>query len=379
MAVVRQSPNMSAIAAALGVSAATVSNALSGKGRVSPELADKVRATAAALGYVPSLTARALRTGRSGVLGLVLPDIGNPLFPQIAQAIENAAAAAGYGVLIADSRGGIATQTEAINRLIERGVDGMVVVPRHGTRIADIGCPVAVIDTPSTPGNTVSADHWQGGEAIGRHLAQLGHRRVLLVGNYRSSNVQNDRIGGLRAGLGPGVHCDTLWIETVEGTGGPGCPLGLADKARGGFTGFAAVSDLSALRALTELQRAGIGVPEMVSVTGFDDLIWSPVVTPALTTVRMDLPTIADLAIGALIRAIEPEAEGELTTTATTTRRVSCLPDRVPMQLVVRQSSGPASVLSPDAAASADPALPALSQSWHAKHQTQPTAGEPKT
>ena len=336
MKAVRTGSNMSAIAAALGVSAATVSNALSGKGRVSPELVEKVRAKAAELGYVPSLTARALRTGRTGVLGLVLPDIANPLFPQIAQAIENAASNAGFGVLIADSRGDIGQQTEAINRLLERGVDGMVIVPRRGTRIADVGCPVAVIDTPSTPGNTVSADHWDGGAQMGRHLAALGHRKVLLIGTGSSSNVQNDRIGGLRAGLGAEVECETLWIEKVEALSGKGCPLGLVAKAKAGFTAFAAVSDLSALRALTELQRAGIRVPEMVSVTGFDDLVWSPVVTPALTTMRMDMAQIADLAVAALTGAIEAVGGIE----PETAEKVSSARDRVPMQLIVRQSSG---------------------------------------
>lgn len=335
MAINRTGPNMNAIAAALGVSAATVSNALSGKGRVSPELVEKVRAKAAELGYVPSLAARALRTGRTGVLGLVLPDIANPLFPQIAQAIENAASNAGYGVLIADSRGDIAMQTEAINRLLERGVDGMVIVPRRGTRIADVGCPVAVIDTPSTPGNTVAADHWGGGVQMGRHLAGLGHRKVLLIGNNPSSNVQNDRVGGLKSGLGPDVECETLWIEKIEAASGEGCPLGLAEKAAAGFTAFAAVSDLSALRALTELQRAGIGVPEAVSVTGFDDLIWSPVVTPALTTIRMNMATIADLAVAALIRVISQDGDTEPATAG----KVSSETDRVPMQLIVRQST----------------------------------------
>ena len=103
----RPGPSLTEIAAALGVSAATVSNALSRKGRVSSDVAEKIRRRAAALGYVPSPAARALRTGRTGVLGLVLPDIANPLFPQIAQAIEAAASGVGRGVLIADSRGSV--------------------------------------------------------------------------------------------------------------------------------------------------------------------------------------------------------------------------------------------------------------------------------
>jgi LacI family transcriptional regulator len=328
---------MSVIAAALGVSAATVSNALSGKGRVSPELADKVRTKAAELGYVPSLTARALRTGRSGVLGLVLPDIGNPLFPQIAQAIENAAATAGFGVLIADSRGDNAMQTLAIQRLMERQVDGIVIVPRFGTRIADLGCPVAVIDSPSTPGNTVSSDHWQGGQLVADHLVQLGHRDVVLIGANPQSNVQNDRIGGIRSRLPKDARVEVLWIEKIEAASGAGCPLGLAERVEGGFTAFAASNDLHALRAVTELQRAGICIPERATVVGFDDLAWSSVVSPSITSVRQDMATIAEIAVSALLGIIDDEnpdvpAAGGL---AVAPR------DRVPMTLVARQTSGP--------------------------------------
>ncbi|MBP1859324.1 LacI family DNA-binding transcriptional regulator [Rhizobium herbae] len=342
MAVARTGSNLSQIAALLGVSSATVSNALSGKGRVSAELAEKVRATAAELGYTPSLTGRALRTGRTGVLGLVLPDIANPLFPQIAQAIEHAASKAGYGVLIADSRGDVALQTDAINRLIERNVDGIVIVPRLGTRIADIGCPVAVIDSPSTPGNTVSADHWQGGQAIAEHLVSLGHRKFLLIGNNPASNVQNDRIGGMKSRLPEGGIADVLWIERHEQVHGKGSLLGLKQKLDQGFTAFAAVSDLHALRALTELQRAGIGVPEDASVTGFDDLVWSSVITPSLTTVRMNMAEIADIAIAALVRVIEADTASGSDIPRTATGTVAAAErSSVPMQLVVRQTSGP--------------------------------------
>ena len=335
--VARSGPNLSRIAASLNVSVATVSNALSGKGRVSSELAERIRSTAAALGYVPSQAGRALRTGRSNVLGLVLPDIANPLFPRIAQAIEYAASVAGYGILIGDSRGDTGMQNEAISRLIERGVDGLIIVPRRGTRITGAGCPIAVIDTPSTPGNTVSADHAQGGQLIGAHLRILGHRNILLIGNNPTSNVQNDRIDGIRAALGDGADTETLWVETLEEREGPGCTLGLARRVEDGITAFAAVSDLAALRALTELQRAGVAVPNRVSVTGFDDLIWSSVVSPALTTVRMDMATIAEIAIAALVDAICRNAAAD--DLPGVHRLVTAPKDRVAMELVIRQSS----------------------------------------
>lgn len=335
MALQKPAANLHGIAAALGVSSATVSNALSGKGRVSAELGERIRKMAAEMGYVPSPAARALRTGRSGVLGLVLPDIGNPLFPQIAQAIEKAAADAGYGVLIADSHGEIAKQTDAINRLIERGVEGMVVVPRRGTRIADVDCPVAVIDSPSTPGNTVAADHWDGGVQIGRHLAGLGHSNVVMIARNSDSNVQNDRIGGIRSGLTASARTDTLWIASLEERHGEGCRLGVADKVRQGFTAFAAASDLHALRVLTELQDEGIAVPDEASVTGFDDLIWASVVTPSLTTIRMDMARIAEVAVTALVRAIDGEDPANRPAAGGVVADIS----KVAMELIIRRSS----------------------------------------
>lgn len=343
MSTPKQAANLGDVAQVLGVSVATVSNALSGKGRVSAELIPRIRETAARLGYVPSPAARALRTGRSNVLGLVLPDLASPLFPQIAQAIEFAANKAGYGVLIADSRGDVAQQTSAINRLVARDVDGLIVVPRRGTRVADMGCPVAVIDSPSTPGNTVSADHWQGGELVGAHLAGLGHRKVVLIGSSPASNVQNDRIGGMRAGLGAGVESAVLWIERHEEEHGPGAPLGLGDWAARGFTGFAAVSDVHALRVMTELSRAGLRIPEAVSVTGFDDLPWSSAIIPPLTTVRTDLPLLAEIAVASLVRVIDGKAKTE-------TGIVSSIDvARVPMSLVARETSAAVAKPSPTA------------------------------
>lgn len=301
----KQTINLSDVAKALGVSVATVSNALSGKGRVSAALIARIKEQAARMGYVPSHTGRALRTGRNSVLGLVLPDIANPLFPQIAQAIEAAAAAAGYGILIADSRGDVSLQTEAISRLIEYGVDGLVIVPRLGTRIAGLDIPVAVIDSPSTPGNTVAADHWQGGELVGRHLLSYGHQKVLLIGKNPASVVQSDRLGGIRAGLGKQTHIEILWIEPHEAEFGKGAHLGLNAKIAAGVTAIAAVSDVHALRAITELYHSGYRVPDDVSVIGFDDLFWASGITPALSTVRMDLPRIGEIAIASLIQAIE--------------------------------------------------------------------------
>lgn len=331
-------PNLSELARHLGVSIATVSNALSGKGRLSPELAKRIRDAANKMGYIPSQAGRALRTGRSGVLGLVLPDIGNPLYPEIAQEIERVATDAGYGVLIANSRDEIAAQDKAIFQLIERGVDGIVIVPRRGTKVPETACPIAIIDTPTTPRNTVSADHFEGGAQVARHLRALGHRRILLIGDDSSSNVQNARIGGMLSELAGAEQAETIWIVEVETVRGKGCTLGLADWRAKGFTAFACVSDPHALRALTELQSAGIAIPAEATVTGFDNLQWSSFISPPLTTVKMNMPEIAALTLEALVEAIQSrEASDETPSPPVTARKAA-----VPMELVVRRSSGPA-------------------------------------
>ncbi len=348
MAGKRTGPNLTKIGEALGVSSATVSNALSGKGRVSADLVKKIRKKASEMGYVPSRAGRALRTGRSGVLGLVLPDIANPIFPQIAQAMERAAAANDYGVLIADSRDEVTTQTDAIGRLIEGGVDGLIVIPRRGTRIGTVGCPVAMIDTPSTPGNTVSADHWEAGEQVARHLMALGHKNIMLLGNDPASNVQNDRIGGMKAAFNRDITCETVWLQPLLQRDGAAASLNLSARVAKGVSAIATVSDLLALRVLTELQTAGFQVPAQVSVTGFDDLIFSPVVSPALTTVRMNMIQIANIAVAALIDEItgnrDPKPKTSVQKKRTVPDTVMADTSRVPMELIIRSSTGPAPI-----------------------------------
>jgi LacI family transcriptional regulator len=110
-----------------------------------------------------------------------------------------------------------------------------------------------------------------------------------------------------------------------------GALLGLAEKVSLGTTAFATVSDVHALRAMTELHRANIRVPEDATVTGFDDLFWGAIITPTLTTVRMDMPRIADIAIASITNKIDGNRDNETEDNA-----------RVPMSLMIRQSCGPA-------------------------------------
>ncbi|ANT62567.1 hypothetical protein AYJ57_19460 [Salipiger sp. CCB-MM3] len=306
------------IAQDIGVSTATVSNALSGKGRVSKDLVARIQARAAELGYQPSSAARALKTGQSGILGLVMPDLTNPLFPRIAQNLSVAAEARGLGILIADSRGSEARQAEALQRLIGRGVDGVVIVPQKGTSPEAPGLPSVTINTVSDPRNTVSADHAGGGALLGRHIRDLGHRHVVLLGGDSVSDVQRDRMRGMTEGLGEGARFETVWGE-------PGLE-DLPDLVRQGATAILATSDLLALAALSHLSRAGLSVPGDVSLTGFDDLPFATAMHPALTTTAQDMATIAERALEVLTGMIAGGA-------------APAAGHAVPMRLVTRASA----------------------------------------
>ncbi|MSU90058.1 substrate-binding domain-containing protein [Rhodobacteraceae bacterium 2CG4] len=295
--------SIKSIARDLGVSTATVSNALSGKGRVSDELARRIREHAGKVGYHPSPAARALKTGRSGILGLVMPNLTNPLFPRLAHNIEAAADSRGFGVLIADSRSDAAGQAAAIERLVRRGVDGIVIVPHRGTRVTETDVPLAVINAASDPANTVSADHRQGGRLAAGLLMDMGHRRFLLAGEDPRSEVQQDRIAGAaeclarRGGTGHRV----CWTSEAA-------PDLLAALA-GGVTAIVTSTDLLALKLLSEAQTLDIAVPGRLSVIGFDNLPFGEHLRPSLSTIAPDVPEIAHRALSYLDARLSGAAE----------------------------------------------------------------------
>lgn len=306
------------IAGDVGVSTATVSNALTGKGRVSREMVDRIRTRAEELGYRPSNAARALKTGQTGIIGLVMPDLTNPLFPKIAQMLSIAADKTQLGVLIADSRGRAGEQSEALKRLLDRGVDGLIVVPQKGTTPDAVPVPITVINTSSDPRNAVSADHIGGGALVARHIRDIGHRRVVLLGGDKVSEVQRDRIEGMTRAFGADVTAEIFW-----GTRGVSYAI---SAIRGGATAILTTSDLIALQVRSELLRTDLPVPGRVSLTGFDDMSFAPIMHPALTTVAQNVEEIATRAIDILSAKIRGQTHPHDGQT-------------VPMRLVVRQST----------------------------------------
>ncbi|GHD07646.1 LacI family transcriptional regulator [Tianweitania populi] len=288
--------SMQKIADAVGVSRATVANALTGRGRVSADVADRVRAAAKAMNYVPSHAGRALRTGRSTLLGLVVPDFSMPLFPDFVRAFERAAHAQGMALLVGDAMSDPAMQTQRVQDFLGRGIEALIVIPLRGAPFDPeaFPVPVVVVDSGANAANTISSDHREGGRLVARHLVELGHRNVQILRSAAQSYVSQDRVAGMRD-----VFDEAGVVYREDGLqpdfdSGRDFALGWR---MGDATAICAAYDAIAVGIISGLVERGVRVPQDLSVTGFDDLIWGRIVSPPLTTTRQDLTSIAEHAL----------------------------------------------------------------------------------
>ncbi|WIM93442.1 LacI family DNA-binding transcriptional regulator [Actinoplanes oblitus] len=270
------------VAREAGVSVSTVSRALTG-GTVSASTREAVQAIAARLGYQPNRAARGLITGRTGNLGLIVPDLRNPFFAEVAKGVTARARAVDYGVFIADTDEDPVAEREALASL-GRNTDGVLLCsPRSPDadllKAADPATTVLL--HRRVPGlSSVVADISDGIRQAVRHLIALGHRRIAYVGGPEDSWAARQRLAVL-SGVPEVLLLDAV-APTFEGGLGAGDPV-LATPA----TAVLAYNDLVALGLLHRLAARGVAVPERISVVGFDDVSLAAMSHPPLTSVAV--------------------------------------------------------------------------------------------
>ena len=307
------STRLADIAAHAGVSEATVSRVLNGKPGVSAQTREAVVTALNQLGYErPARPASA----RAGLVGLIVAELDNPIFPAFAQVIENTLAVHGYtSVLGALAPGGI-NEDDYTELLLERGVSGIIFVSglhadsaadhARYKRLIDRGLPIVLINgfAEGLDATFVSSDDAASMELSVAHLADLGHRRIgLAVGQERFAPVIR-KTRGYRAGMERlGVKDAGGWIAntifTVEG--GVAAGQRLLDK---GCTAICCGSDIMALGVIRAARQRGLRVPEDVSVVGFDDSPLMAFVDPPLTTLRQPVREMALVAVRGLLDEI---------------------------------------------------------------------------
>ncbi len=286
-----------------GVSASTVSRVLNNNPQVAPELRQLVMDAVNAMNFVPSGTARSLKTKRTERIALVIPDINNPFFPEMAHGVQDACEARGYHLILSNTDDDPERESRYLKMLAKVGVDGLIItpsVPGTNRRAAEkrleqdllmLQVPVVgIFVAPVTPqADQICVDEDLTGFRATEHLLALGHTRIgLLQGEANSAVTELRRAGFLRALNAHGLTPNPVWMLNghARREGGHAAMqqlLALSDRPSAVF----AINDVMALGALAAAHEANLRVPEDIAVIGVDNIAESATSYPPLSTVAM--------------------------------------------------------------------------------------------
>ncbi len=325
---------MADVARLAGVSQQTVSRVVNDSDAVRSETRARVQDAMRMLDYHPNSVARALATGRSRTLGVVIAEPAQHGPASTLYGIERAAHAAGYHITLVVPRSPDARATlDAAEHLREQGVDGILVIaprPQTARALGALLGKVALVavgadaasDVPS-----VAVDNVRGGELATRHLLELGHATVWHVAGPQAWTDARQRLAGWREALGAAGIPEPPLLQG-DWTARSGYELGLEVLARPEVSAVFAANDQLALGLLRRLHEAGRDVPREISIVGVDDLPESAYFTPPLTTVRQDFIEIGRRSLALLLGSVDGNGNGH-----------AAVRDTIVPELVVRGST----------------------------------------
>jgi LacI family transcriptional regulator len=322
------------VAVAAGVSVTTVSRYLNHTLSLPPATAGRIDAAIGRLNYRPNPHARRLSLGRAETIGLVIPELANPFFAQLADAVEQAAAEHGLGVLLCATHNRLERELDYLARMRRNQVDGLLFLTNHCddgalARAINAGSAVVLLDEDIAQARVprVFADNERGGWLAGRLLLEAGHRRLGFIGGPTGMLSSVERLGGLRAAVreaGPDAAVTfALFGPYTTEQGRVAAEAMLAEAAPP--TAVFAASDELALGLLEVLARRGIAVPGQMSLVAFDDVGPLDLLHPALTAVRQPVAAMGREGVRLLLAQLGGEA-------------VSTAPRRLAVELVERAS-----------------------------------------
>ena len=286
------------VAAHAGVSVATVSNVLNQPDIVARPTRERVNASIRELGFVRNESARQLRAGRSRTIGLVVLDVANPFFTDLARGVEDEASKAGLAVILCNSDDQERKEKRYLELLEEHRVQGVLITPVVGAgsrlgRLQRRGTPVVLVDSrsPSRGQCSVAVDDVLGGDLAVSHLLSTGHQHIAYISGPRTIRQVADRYEGAvraldRAGRKPEdmhvIDVGSLNVAAGQKAGADLAALPAADRPTAVFC----TNDLIALGVLQEMTRHKIRVPEDISIVGYDDIDFAAAAAVPLTSVR---------------------------------------------------------------------------------------------
>jgi len=304
------------IAREAGVSIATVSQVINGKGKISEERRNEIMEIMERLNYQPSVIAAALAGKKTYTLGLLVPDISNPFFAEIARAVEDRGHQLGYSLVICSTDNKDERVERYLTLLQQKSIDGMIIGTGMDNKeilnpLMEKQIPIAMIarELPEQPVHTVVVDDYIGGRLAAKHLLQLGHRKLAVLAEQAKVRSSRERVRGFRESLAADgvelpeqrvLHCDFVVEDgkrrTLE-------LLKQADRP----TALFCCNDLLAIGALQAVKELGLRVPQDLSVIGFDNTILASVTDPPLTTVAQPMEEMGRMAVDLLIQELKKE------------------------------------------------------------------------
>ena len=288
------------VAAAAGVSTAAVSRYLNGSLALPPGTAARIDAAVARLGYAPDANARRLSLGRTEVLALIIPDIANPFFAHLADAVQQAAEAEGFELLIGTTRNHPARELANLARMRRDRADGVIFVTNHAddgalARLIDAGSPTVLLDE-DVAGTTVPklfVDSRLGGRLAAEHLLAHGHRRLAILGGPPGLLSTEERHGGFHAAVAAaGAQVVFEDFSDYTALAGRAASHRMLAAPRPPTAVFA-TSDETALGLLDAARAHGLRIPHALSVVAFDDIGPWHLLDPPLTAIRQPVDELA--------------------------------------------------------------------------------------
>ncbi len=323
------------IARRAGVSHSTVSRALADSPLVNAKTKARIQTLAREMGYTPSTIARAMSTGRTGTIGLVVTSIADPFVSEVVRGIEETAQDLDYSVILCNSTGDPGREIAAVRALRSKWVDAVIVTSsRVGSfyaKLSEIQVPVVLINNQQAGsyGFSVRNDDRYGGQLAGEYLLSIGHRHIAYVAGPEHATSSDLRLEGCQQALaraGMAIPPSCIWSGNgVPESGERAVRHLLQCPARP--TAIFCYNDMTAMGTLRALGDHGIRVPKDVSVLGYDDIPTAPYLAPPLTTIAQSKYTLGQMAMQMTRDLIRKE---------TNVRDIVVKP-----QLVVRDSCAP--------------------------------------
>lgn len=318
----KSAPTIGDVARAAGVAKSTVSRALNDSPRIGQSTKKRVRAAARRLGYEPNYIARSLTKKKTHTIGVILEDILNPFFTEVAKGIETALRKNGYTMLLTSSGYRAEEELELARTLLRNRVDGILITPlavdSQAMRLLERRrVPFFILNEKSEDRRLswVDSDNLEGGTLATEYLLKLGHRRFLCLSSNALRGTR-DRFEGFRRAIqAGGLRLEDQVVLRDCNSQADACALVTAFLGEHGRerlpSAIVAVNDAAALGAMQCLLTAGVRVPEEVSIIGYDDIYLAPFLRVPLTTVHQSKYKMGEIAASGLLDRIHRQDDGQ--------------------------------------------------------------------